>query len=64
MDNYIELKNATPEQLLEAAANYYEKFDPAAGAWIRLGFKLAQSGGWRQVAEDWLQAIDATAKTE
>lgn len=60
-DAYDALRNATPEELLEALIWYYrETFEsPAASErmilFLRLGFTLAQPGGWEHVAPMWLR---------
>ena len=53
--DYTELETATPEQLLEAAIWFYEQNNPEAEKWLRLGFALAQPGGWEHIAPYWLQ---------
>jgi len=61
-DVYADLRNATPEELLEAVAWYYRKTVvlPAASegmlSFVYLGFLLAQPGGWEHVAPWWLRA--------
>ena len=60
-DAYEDLRQATPEELLEATIWYYrETFEsPAASErmilFLRLGFRLAQPGGWQRVALMWLR---------
>ena len=56
-DDSTELKEATPEQLLEAACNFYKRYNPDAERYIRLGFKLSQKNGWKEVALAWLKNI-------
>lgn len=56
IDKYEQLKNATPAQLLEAALTHYTGGDKEAGRMMRLGFALAQPGGWELVAPAWLHA--------
>lgn len=57
IDKYEQLKNATPEQLLEAAMEHYAGGDKEAERMMRLGFALAQPGGWELVAPAWLCAV-------
>lgn len=69
-DAYEDLRNATPEQLLSAAIWYYRETveSPAAGermiAFLRLGFQLAQPGGWERVAPMWLRESQKAEYTE
>ena len=60
-DAYDDLRNATPEELLEAAAWYYrqairppEAADDAV-SFLHIGFILARHGGWERVAPLWLR---------
>ena len=53
-DVYDKLRQATPEELLEAAVTFYREFNPEGERWLRLGFKLAGSDGWEEVAPAWL----------
>lgn len=53
-ESYKNLVDATPEELLEAAINFYIKHNPDCERWLRLGFALAQLDGWQQVAPAWL----------
>jgi len=54
-DEYRDLKEASPQELLEAAIAAYRQFNPEAERWMRLGFALAQKTGWEQVAPYWLR---------
>lgn len=60
-DTHEDLRNATPEQLLEATVWFYRETveSPAAGdrmiLFLRLGFQLARPGGWERVAPMWLR---------
>lgn len=54
-DEYRDLKEASPQELLEAAIAAYRQFNPEAERWMRLGFALAQDTGWEQVAPYWLR---------
>ena len=60
-DAYEDLRNATPEQLLEAVAWWYRQSINApdmikfALSCTRHGFQLAQPGGWERVAPMWLR---------
>lgn len=53
------LHQASPEQLLEAAINAYSKSYPDIDIdkWMQLGFRIAQSDGWREVAPAWLEDL-------
>lgn len=61
IDAYEDLRNATPKQLLEAAIWFYRETveAPAAGErmilFLRLGWELAQPGGWMHIAPIWLR---------
>lgn len=52
-----QLKNATPVQLLEAAMEHYAGGNKEAERMMRLGFALAQRGGWELVAPARLCAV-------
>jgi len=47
---YTDLIQATSEQLLESAIQFYSVNNPGIEGWIRLGFALAQPDGWKRVA--------------
>ena len=59
--DYTDLKAATPEQILEAAVWFYEQNNLEAENWLRLGFALAQPGGWERVAPYWLRKSQGKA---
>ena len=55
-DSYAELKQASPEELLEATCLYYsEEPNPEYVKGMRAGFALARPGGWQYVAPAWLR---------
>ena len=60
-DAYEDLRQATPEELLEAVAWWYrQSINPPetiefALSFVRAGFALAQPGGWQHVAPWWLR---------
>ncbi len=55
-DSYSDLQNAPAEELIEVAiANYKEK-NMSVDFLVRLGFSLAQEGGWEHIAPAWLKA--------
>lgn len=56
-DKYSSLREASPEELLEAAIWFYKDKDMSYEALLRLGFALAQEGGWWYIAPDWLYQI-------
>ena len=56
---YKELETATSEELLEAVVWFWQRDNPDCERWLRLGFAIAQPGGWRQIAPVWLQAYVA-----
>jgi len=56
-DDSTELEGASPRLLLEAACNFYKQYNPDAERYIRLGFKLSQKNGWKEVALAWLKNI-------
>ena len=54
---YDGIRGATPEELLEAVVWFYMRGDNPAYTcerMLRIGFAVAQPGGWEQVAPDWL----------
>ena len=63
-DQYAELKQASPEELLAAAIQFYKVFSPVAESYIRMGFALAGPDGWRQVAPAWLKRKLSKANSE
>jgi hypothetical protein len=60
-DAYEDLRNATPEELLEAVIWFYRQSSlppedvKIAISFMRSGFQLAQPGGWERVAPMWLR---------
>jgi len=60
-DAYEDLRNATPEERLEAVIWFLRQtVRPAADieeaiAFLRTGFDLARPGGWERVAPMWLR---------
>lgn len=60
-DAYGDLRNATPEQLLDAVIWFYQQSNlppeevKIAVSFLRSGFALAQPGGWERVAPGWLR---------
>jgi len=50
------LKQFTPEQLLKAAINFYGQYNKQAEVYLKLGFELAGSNGWRHIAPAWISA--------
>ena len=65
LDIYEDLRNATPEELLEAMEWFLRQGnqDNLEAQWklkrtltsLRLGFQLTQPGGWAHVAPYWLR---------
>ena len=65
-DTYEELRKASPEELLEAVELFYAINGEASGGFYRglaLGFKIASSNGWEQVAPAWLRELRGTPET-
>lgn len=56
MKTYDNLKQATPMELLEAACWFYAD-DPEMVRWIKFGFSLSRTDGWKQVAPHWLEQV-------
>lgn len=61
-DVYENLRNATPEELLEAVSWFWRQSTSVSLAeaeemivLLRQGFRLAQPGGWTHVAPHWLR---------
>lgn len=60
-DAYGDLRNATPEQLLEAATWFLRQSTSppveveVAISYLREGFDLARPGGWERIAPMWLR---------
>ena len=63
---YDDLKQASPEELLEATIEHYKVKRYEGARWgrferngflngLRLGFKIAQANGWQEVAPAWLR---------
>ena len=57
---YEGIRNATPEELLEAVVWAYTQEDDYFPAYwcekmLRIGFAVARPGGWEQVAPYWLR---------
>ena len=57
---YDGVRNATPEELLEAVIwGYTQEDDYCPAYWceklLRIGFAVAQTDGWEQVAPYWLR---------
>ena len=62
-DQYDQLRNATPEQLLAAVKWFYLDNETDSSlydlkkAMIEIGFAVGQPGGWKQVAPLWLEQV-------
>ena len=69
-DTYEDLRNATPEELLEAVEWFLRQSvnSPAqielASRFLRHGFALARHGGWERVAPLWLRESKKTMLDE
>jgi hypothetical protein len=50
-----ELKNATPDELLQAAVWFWKSKNPDPMYMLRLGFALAHKNGWEFIAPYWLR---------
>jgi len=69
--SYEDLRNATPEELLEAVIWFIRQSDSAPCdleqalvASLRQGFQLAQPDGWQRVAPMWLRESREASKDE
>jgi len=53
------LQQATPDELLKAMVQHYERSDDQYDfiAGLKVGFALTQPDGWRHVAPSWLRDI-------
>lgn len=63
-EGYEELRNASPEELLEAVCGFYDK-QSATGNFVsglKIGFKIAGPDGWKEVAPIWLAEYRALHK--
>ena len=57
-DPYAELRQATPEELLEAAIKFYSDLNPITEIYLKMGFALARPDGWMHVAPAWLKKVE------
>ena len=54
MDAEKYLTRFTPEELLEAAINFYGQSDSRAEPFLRMGFEIAGPNGWKHIAPAWI----------